>query len=125
MNRRRFLYYSTAILLTIPAYRFSQEFLNAEPFLNPPLLEFINQEQVLIIGAAYLVSHPLENTSEKLRRSIIENYKYSFNPLDRRSFKYFITNKIKTDFKDGRIILCNGWVLAITEARQCALLSLN
>ena len=78
-----------------------------------------------MIGAAYIKSNPLENTPEILRSLIIENYKHNLNSLDRRLFKKFITSKIKIDFNNGRVILCNGWVLARTEARQCALLSLN
>ncbi|HET6252891.1 MAG TPA: hypothetical protein VFE32_02390 [Puia sp.] len=34
-----------------------------------------------------------------------------------------LDNKIKDDFTSGRTVTIDGWVLAVTEARQCALFS--
>jgi hypothetical protein len=31
---------------------------------------------------------------------------------------------IQRDFAEGRTVLLDGWVLSVTEARQCALYSL-
>jgi hypothetical protein len=36
-----------------------------------------------------------------------------------------ITGKIKADFAAGRTITLEGWVISITEARQCALNSIQ
>ena len=33
-------------------------------------------------------------------------------------------DQVRDDFANGRTVLVNGWVLAVTEARQCALFSL-
>jgi len=35
-----------------------------------------------------------------------------------------IAATVRRDFETGRTVLVNGWVLAATEARQCALFSL-
>ena len=35
----------------------------------------------------------------------------------------FINNKIHTDFEKNDIVTVKGWVLSLTEARQCALFS--
>jgi len=35
-----------------------------------------------------------------------------------------IAAMVRRDFETGRTVLVNGWVLAATEARQCALFSL-
>jgi hypothetical protein len=34
-----------------------------------------------------------------------------------------LNNKVKEDFATGQTLTINGWILSITEARQCALLS--
>lgn len=125
MNRRRFLYYSTAILLTIPLFRFDQEFLNDDPIINPQLSNFLDQEQIHLIGIAYITQNPLENTRKILSNLIIEGCSQGLNFSKGKLSKNSISNKIKADFNNGSTTLCNGWVLSITEARQCALLSLN
>jgi hypothetical protein len=33
--------------------------------------------------------------------------------------------QIKNDFGTGNVVIIDGWILAITEARQCALFSLT
>ena len=35
-----------------------------------------------------------------------------------------ISALVRRDFETGRTVLVNGWVLSVTEARQCALFSL-
>ena len=51
------------------------------------------------------------------------------NPVSSASDHSFIQNlmirKIDRDFETGNIVIVKGWVLSVTEARQCALLFLN
>ena len=42
---------------------------------------------------------------------------------DKAGFAESLEKKIKTDFETGNIVLVDGWVLSISEARQCALFS--
>ena len=35
-----------------------------------------------------------------------------------------IQSNVQTDFSKGNIVVIKGWVLSVTEARQCALLTL-
>jgi hypothetical protein len=35
-----------------------------------------------------------------------------------------ISSVIHDDFEKGRTVVLNGWILSLTEARQCALFSL-
>jgi hypothetical protein len=35
-----------------------------------------------------------------------------------------LENKVENDFKTGKIAVIKGWVLSLTEARQCALFSI-
>jgi hypothetical protein len=36
-----------------------------------------------------------------------------------------LSQKIQEDFEQNKIVVVNGWVLSLTEARQCALFSLT
>ena len=36
-----------------------------------------------------------------------------------------LNRKVNDDFAAGRIVTVDGWVLAVTEARQCALISVQ
>jgi len=35
-----------------------------------------------------------------------------------------VNEQVQLDFARGRTVMLNGWVLSVTEARQCALFSL-
>ena len=50
------------------------------------------------------------------------------NPIsetaDSASIASLLSQKIQEDFQQNKIVVVNGWVLSLTEARQCALFSL-
>ena len=37
----------------------------------------------------------------------------------------YLALSVEKDFKENRTVVVDGWLLSITEARQCALLSLE
>ena len=41
------------------------------------------------------------------------------------SIASILSQKIQQDFQQNKIVVVNGWVLSLTEARQCALFSLT
>lgn len=43
---------------------------------------------------------------------------------DGQSIREYLGNRIKNDFEKGNTVEINGWILSVTEARQCAYLSL-
>ena len=43
---------------------------------------------------------------------------------DSALLKSFIERKIEKDFQNNNTLVVHGWVLAVSEARQCALFSL-
>ncbi len=44
---------------------------------------------------------------------------------DSASIASILSQKIQEDFEQNKIVVVNGWVLSLTEARQCALFSLT
>jgi hypothetical protein len=38
---------------------------------------------------------------------------------------YWMDRKSKADFENGKTVVVRGWVISVTEARQCALYHIN
>lgn len=106
MNRRDFLRISAlgAAVLSIPA--------REDAAAHPDLLSVLGPERVRAIGAQYRRLVPAENDHLSLRAAILAP-------------RLSIAASVRRDFETGRTVLVNGWVLAATEARQCALCSLR
>lgn len=125
MNRRKFIFYSTAVLLTIPLFRFKNEYFDTDPLSNPKILNYLNQEEIQIIGRNYIAITPQENNAKQLRTLLIGNENKELNFTNSKALERYIQGRIEKDFFDSRTVLCNGWILSITEARQCALFSIT
>jgi len=79
------------------------------------------------IGMAYRMQTASETDADKLTTLLLTDS--AGKPVSASSGESFIQNiiskKIARDFETGNIVVVNGWVLSVTEARQCALLFLN
>jgi hypothetical protein len=79
------------------------------------------------IGMAYRLQAPSEMDSEKLATLLLTDS--AGHPVSSTSDNVFVQSlmnrKIIQDFERGNIVIVEGWVLALTEARQCALLFVN
>jgi hypothetical protein len=42
----------------------------------------------------------------------------------KNTIQSLLDNRVKEDFKTGKTVTVSGWVLSVTEARQCALFSI-
>ena len=117
MNRRRFLRISalSAASLTVtgppPEVTAASDF---QTLTRPDVLGLLGTEVVREIGAQYRRLVPTEGDWSALHAAI----------LARHGGGPSIAAMVRSDFDDGRVVLLNGWVLAVTEARQCALFSL-
>ena len=74
-------------------------------------------------GKAYLKKTPAENDDNKLEQ-LLANDDAIANSTDEKAIHEYLDKKIKHEFETGNTVLIKGWVLAVTEARQCALFSL-
>jgi hypothetical protein len=74
-------------------------------------------------GQAYLQKTPAENAHDELVR-LLANDSTIANSSDEAAIHQYLEEKIKNDFDEGKTVTVNGWVLSVTEARQCALFSL-
>jgi hypothetical protein len=96
---------------------------NTDPraLAQPELLEMLGPERVRALGAHYRASVPSENSASSLRAALSNGASRLNLPWMHSS----IADRVRDDFAAGRTVLVDGWVLSVTEARQCALASLS
>lgn len=87
---------------------------------KPILLSNIWDTQIIVeIGELYQKQYPKENTEQKLVELLSEDIS-----MGKDDISASITSRIEEDFKTGKIVTLDGWILSVTEGRQCALFSL-
>lgn len=85
----------------------------------PALLAAMGHERILAIGRAYMSAVPDEGTAAGLQRAVASDaspWPWSRVPA--------LEQLVASDFEAQRIVLVDGWMLSVTEARQCALYAL-
>lgn len=130
MKRRKFIYIST-----LGAFAISAPFLgcnNANPALDkkldvPDMLSHLTDaKRITEIGKAYGDKFKNEYSIHQLENLLSEDAngkKFTENTSD-KEINEALAKKVQSDFDEGRIVRVKGWVLSLTEARQCALFSL-
>ena len=87
------------------------------------LSRLFDEKTISEAGKAYIQKIPAENNEDKLIDLLADNNSIA-NSTDGKKILQYLDQKIKLDFEKGNTVLVKGWVLAVTEARQCALFSL-
>lgn len=88
---------------------------------RPDLLDLLRDEQVVHdLGQRYREVVPAENNTHALTHAIAGE-----SPaMTRAALRARVKDQVQRDFADDRTVMLNGWILSVTEARQCALYSL-
>lgn len=121
MNRRRFIQLTAALpALGAVGCAPGAEY-DVAALARPELLGVLGPGAVRAIGEAYRATGG-ETTTDSLRDAILDA-----RPLAARLFgaRHPVAALVRGDFAEGRTVVVRGWVLAATEARQCALFSLR
>jgi hypothetical protein len=97
-------------------------------FGTPGLLaEICDLKTLQEIGMAYRQQTSSESQRDKLIALL--SMDSEGKPVPSNSDNHFIqallNKKVSQDFQTGKTVIVKGWILAVTEARQCALLYLN
>lgn len=83
----------------------------AKPLETPDFLAHVcDTATIRQLGDAYRAQTPAESTQEKLIELLTPGVS---------------AQKIQADYANGNIVTIKGWVISLTEARQCALYSLD
>ncbi|HEY6503101.1 MAG TPA: hypothetical protein VIZ28_03920 [Chitinophagaceae bacterium] len=129
MKRRTFIL--TAIAVTAAASvpvsgLICSRSLPGDPLSRPDVLSrFCNKKAICEIGSHYLSCVPAEAEEERLKKLILtDNAGNEAIASDPSSIGDWINQRTSQDYGANRTVIIDGWVISITEARQCALLSL-
>jgi hypothetical protein len=124
MNRRSFILLTGSGIsaLCIPFVDCSNR--NFANYAKPELLsQLCDEGTIQLLGREYLQSRPDERNIDRLTKEL---YGDSLNiaALDHGDMLVFqrqLQDTIRNDFAGGQITVLKGWILSLTEARQCAL----
>lgn len=122
MKRREFIGIAAtgAAGLVLPATLARAE-PGSEPLAHPRLLQILRDPDLVRgLGERYRVAVPAESSESALRAVLARDLPVA-SPLATADNA---NAQIRRDFTQGRVVTVNGWVLSVTEARQCALFSL-
>jgi len=133
LKRRKFVFYTlvAATIIAVPfaAYRrYSDSFVRAigEPAF---LTNVCDDNTIRSIGVTYRARNPEEAKVDKLMPLLLgtcgESPDRSHSEADYNRLIQKLDAAVRDDYTDGRVVNINGWVLSLTEARQCALYSLR
>lgn len=126
MKRRYFIQLSafSAAAISIPLLHSCSPSATEQAMSQPLFLSRLFDESMITdAGKAYLKKTPAENDDAKLVQLLTNNNSIA-NATDEKAIHQYLDEKIKHDFETGNTVLVKGWVLAVIEARQCALFSL-
>ena len=122
LDRRRFLQLSAlGIVATVADSACASSDRADTPPDRPQLLAMLGPERVRQLGAHYRASTPNENSADALRAALSSGHRLRIPFIKSAS----LDDRIRDDFAAGRTVVVDGWVLAVTEARQAALFSLT
>ncbi len=123
MERRQFtlIAMSGAVTVAIPMVLYGCSDTQYDRTLAKPILlsDIWDHQAISRIGKLYQEQYPGENTERKLVKLLSVG-----KSKDKNDFPESITSRIKEDYKTGKIVTLDGWILSVTEGRQCALFSL-
>jgi hypothetical protein len=130
MKRRKFIIYSalSAAAATAPFLNCTGPDTEFDKKIAVPekLSQIYDEKTIMEIGMAYGKAYPEEyniKDIESLLKKDKEGKSISAS-MAVSEIKTIMDNKVQHDFNSGNTIILNGWILSITEARQCALFSL-
>ena len=123
MKRRNFIQLSAfaAAAVSLPLLHSCSISATEQAMFQPVFLSRLFDERMIKdAGKAYLAKTPAENDDDKLEQLLANNNNID-NATDEKAIHQYLDKKIQDDFEAGNTVLVKGWVLAVTEARQCAL----
>ena len=96
--------------------------------MQPGLLSHICDAKTLKeIGVAYREKFATEKNEKQLINFLLTDSSNKVVPVTSEDaiINSLLEQKIQKDFETGNTVIMKGWILSVTEARQCALFSLT
>jgi len=122
MKRRNFILLSAAGAAALGASYWYLNYYDQEfnrSIAEPESLSYIwDKETIITIGENYRKKFPSEDSERSLVKVLSTNINDDISAITA------LKKRIKYDFKKGNTVMIDGWILSVTEARQCALFSI-
>jgi hypothetical protein len=83
----------------------------------------VDAKTITETGRAYRKANKNEDDENKLKALLLATSGLSASSDD-KTIRTMLDFRVNSDFKTGKVTMVNGWVLSLTEARQCALFSI-
>ena len=128
ITRRRMLWLLVALGGAVGLARFARVPPFRDTARSPLEAVFGHPDSARRIGEAYLSRYPQEADAALLRTRIAGSPEDATRVLDGMrggELAGWVRDRQREDFRDGRTVVVDGWMLSSTEARLCALLSLE
>ena len=127
MNRRVFILFGALGIAAIglPTTKWLGLYAGWDNRLALPRLlsHLFSRKAIRALGKMYLELKPDESNYDKLTEELLRKTSRTvFSQTE--DVQAQIEEKIKEDFAGGATIVLDGWILSVTEARQCAYFSL-
>jgi hypothetical protein len=88
------------------------------------LSQLCDEQDLLKIGEAYRKMVPDEDDASALSKYLRVNGNEKSANQDARQLAIALEEKSRSEFESGKTVILDGWVLSVTEARQCAAYSI-
>lgn len=88
---------------------------------------FSSPESAAEVGRAYLETLAPDPSPRVLVERIVAGLPGGYTAVrrgDEAQLRTLLAHELKEDFRDGNIVMVDGWILSTTEARLCALAAL-
>jgi len=122
MQRRNFILLSAAAVAAVGTSYWYLNYYNQEcnsSIVEPKSLSYIwDRDTIISVGTNYRKQLPEENNEKSLIKLLSDNTNDDISAIE------VLKKEIKNDFEKGNTVMINGWILSVTEARQCALFSI-
>jgi hypothetical protein len=130
MKRKKFLLISAVAVTAaaLPVVRYSCRDNETGDRLEYPLVlnQFCESQEILAIGIHYRRLVPAEDNKERLTALLLtDDAGNRISSTPGTAISHWLKQKISRDFMERNTIIANGWVISVTEARQCALYSMS
>jgi len=91
-------------------------------FSGPPKVSSNDLRTMICLGQQYLKLHPEEGSAKRIAYTLFGDELVSVRSLiDCTDRRQLVLRRHKEDFRDGNVVVIDGWVLTRTEARVFAL----
>ena len=89
------------------------------------LTDFVElREAWATIGRAYLATDPADGSLDALTDRLMSDLDWGRVPAKLETLQQGLVERIQTEFRDDEMERVEGWMLAPTEVRLCALIAL-